>query len=307
MKCVMIDIFKVLPIIADTWIQQWIEGRFKKIVTVIGPEIYSRLPNSKITNFATVLTERCDELVKQYRLPSVSSLFEMDQFVHKPKAFYELARDILPTSFKPTIYHYFVRILADKNRLLRHYTLNIDMMERLVQLPEELLVEANGTFHTSHCIDCGLEHSFDFLHEQLFQDQTPRCVRCRSLVRPDVVFVGEMLPSRFYLLSETDFAQCDLLMVMGTQLQATSIIELFDKVSDKCVRVVIVEKDMSSAQVTARISGWQQGEVNTKRDVLWQPRQSDPDEIMWDLAKDLQLLVKHCIPRSALVLNTFIF
>ena len=42
----------------------------------------------------------------------------------------------------------------------------------------------------------------------------PKCGDCLTgVVRPDVVFFGENLPSRFWELSSKDFEECDLLMV----------------------------------------------------------------------------------------------
>ena len=45
-------------------------------------------------------------------------------------------------------------------------------------------------------------------------DGVPKCGDCLTgVVRPDVVFFGENLPSRFWELSSKDFEECDLLMV----------------------------------------------------------------------------------------------
>jgi NAD-dependent deacetylase sirtuin 2 len=43
----------------------------------------------------------------------------------------------------------------------RHYTQNIDTLERLAGICDDKLVEAHGTFHTAHCIDpsCKAEYS----------------------------------------------------------------------------------------------------------------------------------------------------
>ena len=38
--------------------------------------------------------------------------------------------------------------------LLRHYTQNIDTLEREAGLKDQKLVEAHGAFHKGHCIDC---------------------------------------------------------------------------------------------------------------------------------------------------------
>lgn len=225
-------------------------------------------------------------MVKRYRLPSVSALFEIDQLVYKPKAFFHLARDIFPGTCAPTVYHYFVKLLAIENLLQRHYTQNIDMTERLIGIPPELLVEASGTFFTSHCIDCHLEHSLNWLREQLLiENDIPRCTRCRSLVRPDLVFVGEKLPPRFYLLPEADLGNCDLLIVMGAQLEAMPFAGLLDRVGDKCVRLMILD---DVAERSSQVASWQQGEVNEGRDVQWT---IESEEDIWDLVEKLDLLV----------------
>jgi len=44
----------------------------------------------------------------------------------------------------------------------------------------------------------------------------------QGLVKPDIVFFGEDLPSRFHTLQRKDFMMCDLLIVMGTSLEVSS-------------------------------------------------------------------------------------
>lgn len=71
-----------------------------------------------------------------------------------PEPFFTLARELLPEGFRPTLSHYFIRLLWEKGLLLRHYTQNIDTLERIAGLPPEKLVEAHGTFHTGRCLKC---------------------------------------------------------------------------------------------------------------------------------------------------------
>ena len=42
---------------------------------------------------------------------------------------------------------------------MRHYTQNIDTLEREAGIADEKLVEAHGAFNTGHCIDCKKEFS----------------------------------------------------------------------------------------------------------------------------------------------------
>lgn len=97
------------------------------------------------------------------------------------KALFSLHQHFLMNSMihvQPTVVHYFIRLLADKGLLLRHYTQvfrrrqlvcpsrrfglfaclwwtqNIDGLERVAGVPVEKLVEAHGSFFSAHCAQC---------------------------------------------------------------------------------------------------------------------------------------------------------
>lgn len=66
------------------------------------------------------------------------------------------------------IFHYYDKFvvifkLHILGLLLRHYTQNIDTLERGAQIPEEKIVEAHGTFYTSHCLDCRKQYPLEFV------------------------------------------------------------------------------------------------------------------------------------------------
>jgi NAD+-dependent protein deacetylase sirtuin 2 len=172
-------------------------------------------------------------------LPYPEAIFELDYFRENPQPFFQLAKELYPGNFKPTPSHYFVKLLQDKGLLLRHYTQNIDTLERNAGIDDEMLVEAHGTFHTNHCIDCLKEYSMEWAKEEIFKNNVPTCIDCNGIVKPDIVFFGENLPERFHVLPHRDFKQCDLLIIMGTSLQVQPFASLIDYVSDNCVRLLI--------------------------------------------------------------------
>ncbi len=43
---------------------------------------------------------------------------------------------------------------------------NIDTLERVAGVDGEKLVEAHGTFHTSHCVNCGESYTQDWIKGQ---------------------------------------------------------------------------------------------------------------------------------------------
>lgn len=90
---------------------------------------------------------------------------------------------------------------------------NIDTLERVAGLEGDDLIEAHGTFYTSHCVSfcCRKEYNLDWMKgafafigrggalithllwgfnlplcfaDKIFSDDIPRCEKCNSLVKP---------------------------------------------------------------------------------------------------------------------------
>lgn len=101
--------------------------------------------------------------LEKYDLPDPLAIFELDFFCKNPKPFFALAKELFPGRFKPTKSHYFIRLLHEKGYLLRHLTQNIDTLERVAGIPEEKIVEAHGSFHQGHCLECKKEYSLEWM------------------------------------------------------------------------------------------------------------------------------------------------
>ncbi|KAJ1630296.1 DHS-like NAD/FAD-binding domain-containing protein [Pavlovales sp. CCMP2436] len=69
--------------------------------------------------------------LEKYDLPNPQAVFSIDYFRVRPEPFHMLAREMWPGKFAPTAAHAFIKMLADKGKLLRCYTQNIDGLERL--------------------------------------------------------------------------------------------------------------------------------------------------------------------------------
>ncbi|OBS70888.1 hypothetical protein A6R68_00557 [Neotoma lepida] len=68
--------------------------------------------------------------LQQYNIPYPEAIFELGFFFHNPKPFFTLAKELYPGHYRPNVTHYFLRLLHDKELLLRLYTQNIDGLER---------------------------------------------------------------------------------------------------------------------------------------------------------------------------------
>lgn len=165
-------------------------------------------------------------------LPFAEAVFDVEFFEENPKPFYTLAKELYPGKFKPSSFHYMMRIFQDKGRLQRIYTQNIDTLERIAGIDEKYIIEAHGSFAGNHCIKCKKEFPMEFFRSKLDQDfedkfEFARCNKCKGLVKPNIVFFGEDLPLSFFETWDDDLLELDsskekkqeyMVIVAGTSL-----------------------------------------------------------------------------------------
>jgi len=222
-----------------------LSGKGKNIVVMAGAGIST---SAGIPDFRTPGTGLYSNLEK-YNLPRPEAIFDIGFFKENPKPFFYLAKELYPGKFSPTLSHFFIKLLEVKGLLLRHYTQNIDTLEREAGVSDDKLVEAHGAFHTAHCIACSKEFSKEWVKEKVFSDTIPHCTKenCRGIVKPDIVFFGESLPERFFRCTRTDFRACDLLIILGTSLVVQPFASLINMVGEECPRLLINREKVGEA------------------------------------------------------------
>ncbi len=80
----------------------------------------------------------------------------------------------------------------------------------------ERLVELHGSLLRSHCIDCERPASGDEIAALARGEGEARCPDCGGLVRPDVVWFGEMLPEEPFARAEQSALSADVYLSVGT-------------------------------------------------------------------------------------------
>ncbi|BCR92380.1 SIR2 family NAD-dependent protein deacylase [Aspergillus chevalieri] len=210
------------------------EKRVRKIVVMVGAGIST---SAGIPDFRSPDTGIYANLAF-LDLPDPEAVFDISFFRQNPKPFYALARELAPGRYRPTIAHSFIKLLYDKGLLLKHFTQNIDCLERQAGVPGEMIVEAHGSFANQHCIECKAAYPEQEMKEHVEKGEVPTCKECKGLVKPDIVFFGEALPEDFFLNRELPGA-ADLCIVMGTSLQVQPFASLPGFVSDGVPRVLI--------------------------------------------------------------------
>nr|KAF6408037.1 sirtuin 2 [Molossus molossus] len=95
--------------------------RCRRVICLVGAGIST---SAGIPDFRSPSTGLYANLQK-YHLPYPEAIFEIGYFKKHPEPFFALAKELYPGQFKPTVCHYFIRLLKEKGLLLRCYTQNL--------------------------------------------------------------------------------------------------------------------------------------------------------------------------------------
>ncbi len=160
------------------------------------------------------------------------------------------------STWKPTLFHFFTRILHDKGILTRNYTQNIDALDYKVGVPNEKIISVHGTMGKAACEICGAETDIqefrDAVRKQIkdiYGAEDPAapststpivCWSCKApKVKPATVLYGRNLPKEFFENSKGDAISSTLVLVAGTSLTVNPAAGLPDLAPAPIPRFVI--------------------------------------------------------------------
>jgi NAD-dependent deacetylase len=96
-------------------------------------------------------------------------------------------------------------------------TQNIDLLHE--RAGSRAVVEVHGSIRTSTCPRCGARYSLGEVLPLVEEHGAPPCPRCGSIVKPDVVFFGELLPADAIDRAIGLAREAALLLVVGSALE----------------------------------------------------------------------------------------
>lgn len=202
----------------NTFIANLKSNLYKKIVFLTGAGISV---SSGIPDFRTPKIGLYARVGEYGNLPFPEAIFEINYFQENPTPFYKFCLDFLDPkkNYKPSMAHKFIKYMSEKNRLLINFTQNIDGLELAAGLPLDKLVQAHGHLRTCKCIKCRAPMDISRFFEKIKNLEVCYCEKCKyGMVKPDIVFFGEMLPDDFYAKTSL-VGKGDLIVIMGTGLQ----------------------------------------------------------------------------------------
>lgn len=211
-------------------------GNPKNVIVMIGAGAST---SAGIPDFRSPKTGLYHNLEK-YNLPNAEAIFEINYFKKNQEPFYNLAKDIWPSNYKPTPVHHFIKELDNRGILLRCYTQNIDSLEHLAGLDVSKIVAAHGNFDSASIIGSKVKVPIKEVEEAIRSNNMKFLnEKYGGIIKPDIVFYGERLPEKFYIQSSIDFPKCDLLIIIGTSLTVHPFCDLINKVNYNVPRILI--------------------------------------------------------------------
>lgn len=140
-------------------------------------------------------------------------LASMNAFMKNPSMVWEwyAHRRKIMSGIAPNPGHYALARMENLAPSFAVITQNIDNLHR--RAGSRAVYELHGNIERNYCMKCGTPYGDDFV---VTATGLPLCPSCGGLVRPDVVWFGEMLPEDEWDASVRAAEGADLFMSIGT-------------------------------------------------------------------------------------------
>ncbi|XP_063676759.1 NAD-dependent protein deacetylase sirtuin-2-like [Bolinopsis microptera] len=199
-------------------------------------------------------------------------LFEKYHFSLLPYGMLRFVQGLWPGNHRPTYAHYFIRTLQEKGLLLRNWTENIDNLEKVCGIRSDKLIEFYGSFLTWRCENRACETAYDllWLKERMEMFQFPNCSKCFHKTAPDIRWYHEC-SSSIFRQADVDAENCDLLIVIGSDLLTAPFCEIPKHVPWDVPRLIIHDTDITNDTDVMDLNvNFDFNSENAYRDVLWE-------------------------------------
>ena len=139
----------------------------------------------------------------------------IDAFRTNPFKIWTMLREIgdIVGEAKPNAGHLGLAELESLGKLSSIVTQNVDGLHQAAG--NSSVIEFHGNGRRLVCLSCKRRYDTQEIPREIFP---PMCA-CLNILKPDVVFFGEMIPMHALLAAQSEAEACDLMLVVGTSAQ----------------------------------------------------------------------------------------
>jgi NAD-dependent deacetylase len=145
-------------------------------------------------------------------------LASVDAFLDNPELvweWYRWRRELIK-NVKPNAGHFALVDMAAYFPEFSVITQNVDNLHQIAGTKK--IVELHGNIMQDKCIHCTYksEERIEEMPAEIIKEKTPRCPQCNSLLRPAVVWFGELLPRKAIETAQALSAEAEVFFSVGT-------------------------------------------------------------------------------------------
>lgn len=138
----------------------------------------------------------------------------IDTFRRNPEMVWEMLFDMdnIVRDARPNKGHLALARLEEMGLLKYIITQNVDNLHQ--EAGNKNVIEYHGNSSKLECLKCGVK--YDNAEKMAGKKEIPRCDSCNEILKPTVIFFGEMIPYDALHQSSELASQADVVLVVGT-------------------------------------------------------------------------------------------
>ena len=177
--------------------------------------------------------------------------FEIDFLMSCPAEYYKIAVEHIHTleEKEPNATHILLARLEEMGLLGTVITQNIDGLHR--KAGSEKVIEFHGNVTGFHCTECEKAFGRSEVEEMIRTDKVPRCIHCKALIRPDIVFFGDLIPFEALMQARKTACEADVFITLGSSLEVNPAAGLAADAWRNNARLVIINRGPTRLDVAA--------------------------------------------------------
>jgi NAD-dependent deacetylase len=178
----------------------------------------------------------------------------LSAFRYNPIRFYEWMRTLAGDIYRaqPNPAHFGLARLEQAGYIQTIITQNVDALH--FRAGSQNVLEIHGSIRTLSCTRCYRQvESQGFLAAYLERGEIPYCPECNSVLKPDMVLMGEQLPAKTWLKAQEACKKCDLMIVVGSSLEVLPVAGLPMRALENGAHLILLNYSSTYLDVRADV------------------------------------------------------
>lgn len=170
-------------------------------------------------------------------------ILDLDYFYSNPLDSWKVIKEIFYDFFgsaKPNRAHYALAEMEKMNLIRAVITQNIDNLHQ--EAGSTTVYEFHGNSRKLECQKCNVKYDAS---EEIISELPPRCPKCQTVLKPDFIFFGEMIPEYAYMKAVEEAKKADIFLVIGSTGEVVPASMIPSMAKQNGVRIIEVNPSRS--------------------------------------------------------------